>query len=122
MPRDILTFLAPTGVWQFTSAPAEGETTDQLRTTAAKLNAPQRSTMDTSDKWFTLANGGGPIWGSRGREFKSRQPDTEIPNESRFSCWLLWLARLNVATGILTTGSLPEPLCAVPKRVQASAG
>src|SRR5215217_1102081 len=31
--------------------------------------------MDTSDKWFTLVNGGGPIWGSRGREFKSRQPD-----------------------------------------------
>ena len=29
-----------------------------------------------SDKWFTLVNGGGPIWGSRGREFKSRQPDT----------------------------------------------
>jgi hypothetical protein len=31
--------------------------------------------MDTSDKWFTLDHRGGPIWGSRGREFKSRQPD-----------------------------------------------
>jgi hypothetical protein len=31
--------------------------------------------MDTSDKWFRLDNRGGPIWGSRGREFKSRQPD-----------------------------------------------
>jgi len=30
--------------------------------------------MDISDKWFTLENGGGPIWGPRGREFKSRQP------------------------------------------------
>jgi hypothetical protein len=29
--------------------------------------------MDISDKWFTLDHG--PIWGSRGREFKSRQPD-----------------------------------------------
>jgi hypothetical protein len=51
------------------------ETTDQLRTTKAKLSAPQRSTMDSSDKWFTLDNRGDPIWGSRGREFKSRQPD-----------------------------------------------
>jgi hypothetical protein len=31
--------------------------------------------MDTSDKSFTLDNLGVPIWGSRGREFKSRQPD-----------------------------------------------
>jgi predicted ATPase len=31
--------------------------------------------MDISDKWFTLDNRRGPIWGSRGREFKSRQPD-----------------------------------------------
>jgi hypothetical protein len=52
-----------------------GETTDQLRTTTVELSALQRSTMDTSDKWFTLDNRGGPIWGSRGREFKSRQPD-----------------------------------------------
>jgi hypothetical protein len=52
-----------------------GETTDQLRTPTAALSAPQRSTMDTSDKWFTLDNPRGPIWGSRGREFKSRQPD-----------------------------------------------
>jgi hypothetical protein len=51
------------------------KTTDQLRTTATKLSAPQRSTMDTSDKWFPLDHYGGPIWGSRGREFKSRQPD-----------------------------------------------
>jgi hypothetical protein len=41
--------------------------------------------MDTSDKWFTLDNRGGPIWGSRGREFKSRQPDRESPSESRFA-------------------------------------
>jgi hypothetical protein len=50
-------------------------TTDQLRTTTAQLSASQRSTMDTSDKWFTLDNQESPIWGSRGREFKSRQPD-----------------------------------------------
>ena len=31
--------------------------------------------MDTSDKWFALDTRRGPIWGSRGREFKSRQPD-----------------------------------------------
>jgi len=59
-----------------TSAPCEwGETTDQLRTTTAELNAPQRSTMVTSEQLFTLDNRRGPIWGSRGREFKSRQPD-----------------------------------------------
>jgi hypothetical protein len=52
-----------------------GETTDQLRTTTAGLSAPQRSTVDTSVKSFTLESRGGPIWGSRGREFKSRQPD-----------------------------------------------
>jgi hypothetical protein len=51
------------------------ETTDQLRTTTAECSAPQRSTMDSSDKWFALDNRAGPIWGSRGREFKSRQPD-----------------------------------------------
>jgi hypothetical protein len=31
--------------------------------------------MDASEQWFTLDNSPGPIWGSRGREFKSRQPD-----------------------------------------------
>jgi hypothetical protein len=41
--------------------------------------------MDTSDKWFTLDNHGSPIWGSRGREFKSRQPDSESPSESQFA-------------------------------------
>ena len=52
-----------------------GRTTDQLRTTTAQLSASQWSTVDASDKWFTLDTRGGPIWGSRGREFKSRQPD-----------------------------------------------
>jgi hypothetical protein len=52
-----------------------GETTDQLRTTMAELSAHQRSTTDSSEHWFTLDNRRGPIWGSRGREFKSRQPD-----------------------------------------------
>jgi hypothetical protein len=52
-----------------------GQTTDQLRTTTAQLSASQRSTMDTSDMWFTLDNRERPIWGSRGRAFKSRQPD-----------------------------------------------
>jgi hypothetical protein len=62
-----------------TSAPGEcGETTNQRRTTTAELSAPQRSTMDTSDKWFRLDNRGDPIWGSRGREFKSRQPDIRM--------------------------------------------
>jgi hypothetical protein len=56
-----------------------GETTDQLRTTAAELSAPQRSAMDTSEQWFTLDNRAGLIWGSRGREFKSRQPDQNDP-------------------------------------------
>jgi hypothetical protein len=51
------------------------ETTDQLRTTPAELSARQRSTVDASEQWFTLDNRPGPIWGSRGREFKSRQPD-----------------------------------------------
>jgi hypothetical protein len=51
------------------------ESTDQLRTTTAELSAPQRSTMVTNEQWFTLDNRRGPIWGSRGREFKSRQPD-----------------------------------------------
>jgi hypothetical protein len=52
-----------------------GETTDQLRTTTDALSARQRSTMVTSEQWFTRDNRSGPIWGSRGREFKSRQPD-----------------------------------------------
>jgi hypothetical protein len=43
-----------------------------LRTTPDEPSAPQRSTMDTSNKRLTLHNRGGPIWGSRGREFKSR--------------------------------------------------
>jgi hypothetical protein len=70
--------LAPTGVGSHGRAMEVGETTDQLRTTTAELRADQRSTMDTSDKWFTLDNRKGPIWGSRGREFKSRQPDTKV--------------------------------------------
>jgi hypothetical protein len=37
-----------------------GKTTDQLRTTTAEFSASQPSTMDTSDKWFTLDNHGGP--------------------------------------------------------------
>jgi hypothetical protein len=44
----------------------------------AELSALQRSAMDTSDKWFALDTRRGPIWGSRGREFKSRQPDQTI--------------------------------------------
>jgi hypothetical protein len=35
--------------------------------------------------WFTLDNRGGPIWASRGREFKSRQPDRESPSGSGFA-------------------------------------
>ena len=53
--------LAPTG-WQ--SRARQGSAAkDQLRTTPAELSAGQRSTMDTSDKWFTLDNRGDPIWG-----------------------------------------------------------
>jgi hypothetical protein len=73
--------------------------------------------MDSSDKWFTLDNRGGPIWGSRGREFKSRQPDIKVPSKTGFRSRLRRSNRLNVATGvatgILTTSppeSLPEPL------------
>jgi hypothetical protein len=42
-----------------------GENSYQLRTTTAEFSALQRSTMDTSDKWFTLDHRGGPIWGQR---------------------------------------------------------
>jgi hypothetical protein len=42
------------------------ETTDQLRTTAPELSAPQRSTMNTSDKWLALDNHGGPDLGVKG--------------------------------------------------------
>ena len=60
--------------------------TDQLRTTTADV-LPQLDgvprTPEISD--WTLCNRGGPIWGSRGREFKSRQPDRESPNESGFA-------------------------------------
>jgi hypothetical protein len=42
------------------------ETTDQLRTTPAELSARQRSTMDASDKWFTLVNAGRPDLGVKG--------------------------------------------------------
>ena len=44
-------------------------------TTTAALSAPRRSTIVTGEQWFTRDNRAGPIWGSRGREFKSRQPD-----------------------------------------------
>jgi hypothetical protein len=47
------------------------ETMDQLRTRTAELSAPQRSTMDISDKWFRLDSHGRPIWGSRALGFKS---------------------------------------------------
>ena len=40
--------------------------------------------MDTSDKWYALDNRGGPILGSRGREFKCRQPDqTDLPHPTK---------------------------------------
>src|SRR5215207_4184903 len=50
-------------------------TTDQLRTRPTKLSACPRSTTDINERSFTLSDRKGPIWGSRGREFKSRQPD-----------------------------------------------
>jgi hypothetical protein len=62
----------PSALWEW------DVTTDQLRTTMAELSALQRSTMDTSDQWFTLDSRRDPIWGSRGREFKSRQPDITL--------------------------------------------
>jgi hypothetical protein len=61
--------------------PSGLRTTDQLRTRTAKLSAPQRSIMDTSDNWFMLDSRGGLIWGSRGREFKSRQPDKSMSDD-----------------------------------------
>jgi hypothetical protein len=58
--------------WPPGPCPGErGKTTDQLRTTTAELSAPQRSTMDTSVKSFTLGSRGGPIWGSKSHEFLS---------------------------------------------------
>jgi hypothetical protein len=81
--------LAPTGVGAHERAMGVGRncgpTTDQLRAATAQLSARQRSTMDTSDRWFRLDNRGGPIWGSRGREFKSRQPDSVSPSGPPFS-------------------------------------
>jgi hypothetical protein len=60
------------------------EITDQLRTTLAELSTSQRSTMDTSARWFRLSDREGPIWGSRGREFKFRQPDqTDLLNPTK---------------------------------------
>ena len=46
-----------------------------LRTRPTKLSACPRSTTDFNEISFTLSDRKGPIWGSRGREFKSRQPD-----------------------------------------------
>jgi hypothetical protein len=54
-------------------------TTDQLRTSPTKLGACPRSTTDISERSLTLSDRQGPIWGSRGREFKSRQPDQHYP-------------------------------------------
>jgi hypothetical protein len=73
------TWHSPRGGWY----PDQGmwfgaNTTDQLRTTTAELSAHQRSTVDASEQLFTLDNRHGPIWGSRGREFKSRQPDNSM--------------------------------------------
>ena len=59
-----------------TSGIAEcARTTDQLRTKTSALGKHQRSTVDAGEKAFTLSHCHAPIWGSRGREFKSRQPD-----------------------------------------------
>ena len=55
--------LAPTGLGTHERAMGVGRTTDQLRTTTAELSGRQRSTMDTSERWLTLDNCGGPIWG-----------------------------------------------------------
>jgi hypothetical protein len=48
-----------------------GPTTDHH----GRTQRNQRSTVDASEQWFTLDNRHGPIWGSRGREFKSREPE-----------------------------------------------
>jgi hypothetical protein len=72
------TWHSPRGGWRIpTRQCGWSETTDQLRTTTAELSAHRRSTVDASEQWFTLDNSPGPIWGSRGREFKSRPPDTK---------------------------------------------
>jgi hypothetical protein len=52
-------------------APRSGPTTDH----DGRTQRTSTVSHDTSDKWFTLDTHRGPIWGSRGREFKSRQPD-----------------------------------------------
>jgi hypothetical protein len=63
------------------------------------------------------------VWGSRGREFKSRQPDTVWPNESQFRSKNLRPGGLNVATGVaagaVTTG---KPLRAARRPLAAAAG
>jgi hypothetical protein len=54
----------------------------KLRTTTAALSAPQRSTMDTSDKRFTLDNHERPIWivhfsvSSPGRKYASERKNS----------------------------------------------
>jgi hypothetical protein len=53
-----------------------GRTTDQLRTTTAQLSASQRSTMITSDKWFTLDNRESPIWGQGVADANLASPTT----------------------------------------------
>ena len=63
-PR-VATLLPATGAGNQECAREWVGTTDQLRTTPATFSAPQRSTMDTSDRWFTLDNRGDPIWGQR---------------------------------------------------------
>lgn len=58
-------------------------TTDQLRTTTSALGKHQRSTVDSGEKSFTLSHRDGQIWRSRGRRFKSRQPDKHDVGSSR---------------------------------------
>ena len=94
-----MTFLAPTGVGNHERARGVGQTTNQLRTTTAELGAPQRSTMYTSETQFTLDNLGGPIWGSRGREFKSRQPDKYSALSEAF--WPLAASPISAAHSLL---------------------
>ena len=96
-------------------ARGRGDTTDQLRTTTAALSALRRLTMDNSDKWFRLDNHGHPILGSRGREFKSRQPGTLGLSEATWPA-RLGLSQLRVSREFHLTPvrAVPRPLAAVP--------
>src|SRR5215213_943251 len=78
-----------------------------------RLVAPRLQTRSDQDRCASLQleaisrNTPGAVWGSRGREFKSRQPDRVLPSKSRFvvsdTCGNSGDVATGVAIRILTT-------------------